>query len=200
MTRGAPLKYSQAQLDFIRSNCALGRKELTALVNAKFSSQYTVDQIKNLCSRNKWTTGRYGLFEKGHKTWNKGKTGYMGSNVTSFRKGNTPHNTRPLFSERLSKKDGFIFIKVRESHPQFVPKHRWLWEKANCPIPEGHNVVFINQDKTDFRIENLMLASNAELGSRNKRYSKIANAETNETCLLLAKLNIAARKRIGANQ
>lgn len=193
MARGISLNYSQAQLDFIKSNCTLGRKELTALVNDKFSSHYTVNQIKNLCARNKWVTGRYGLFEKGYKTWNKGKTGYMGSNVTSFKKGNTPHNTRPLFSERMCKKDGFILIKIRETYPQFVPKHRWLWEKANGPIPEGCSIAFINQDRTDIRIENLMLVSNAELGSRNKKYSKIANAETNETCLLLAKLNIAAK-------
>jgi hypothetical protein len=33
MPKGSAIKYSPEQLDFIKSNCSLGRKELTEIVN-----------------------------------------------------------------------------------------------------------------------------------------------------------------------
>lgn len=38
-----------------------------------------------------------------------------------------------------------------------VSEHRLVWEEANGPIPDGHVVHHINEDKFDNRLENLQL-------------------------------------------
>lgn len=187
--------FTAAQIEFLKSIAHLPRTQMAEKFNAKFGENRTNDSMQRWCSKNNFlgvpNTGR---FIKGQSAWNDGKTGYMGANTTSFKKGNVPHNTKPLFSERTCAKDGYVLIKIREEHPQFVLKHRWLWEQVKGPIPENHKIVFINEDKTDIRIDNLMLVSDAELAVKNIKFSKVSNAETNETCLLLSKLHIAAKK------
>lgn len=51
MSKSAAIIYTQAQLEFIESNCVLGRKELTEKVNRKFGTSFAVDHIKSLCTR-----------------------------------------------------------------------------------------------------------------------------------------------------
>ena len=41
--------------------------------------------------------------------------------------------------------------------------HRQIWEDNHGPIPAGHQVSFRNADKTDFRPENLICATAAEI-------------------------------------
>lgn len=40
---------------------------------------------------------------------------------------------------------------------RYVYRSRWVWEKANGPIPEGMEIHHINEDPTDDRIENLKM-------------------------------------------
>jgi hypothetical protein len=51
MAKGSAIHYSQEQLDFIKANCTLSRKDLTEKVNGVFGSEFSVDQIKSLCTR-----------------------------------------------------------------------------------------------------------------------------------------------------
>lgn len=64
MSKGTAIKYTQAQLDFIKSNCILGRKELTEKTNALFGTLFSVDQIKSLCKRKKMEHGQNRLFRE----------------------------------------------------------------------------------------------------------------------------------------
>ncbi|WP_337077774.1 HNH endonuclease signature motif containing protein [Acinetobacter pittii] len=193
MAKGHAIKYTPEQLDFVKSNCTLVRKELTKLFNEKFNTQLSVQCISSLCKRNKWRTGRTGCFEKGSVPPNKGTKGLTGANRTSFKKGQDVWNRKPIGYERIDKKDGYVHIKIAEPNV-FVLKHRHVWEKHNGPVPDKHVIAFKNQDKTDSRIENLILMSKAEMVRYSQSFHKLANTETNETCLIMAKVKTKAHQ------
>ena len=187
MAKGTAINYSQEQLDFIQSNCSMERKSLTEKVNTTFGTTYSADQIKSLCTRKKWNTGRTGYFQKGSIPLNKGTKGLTSANKTSFKKGQITWNKKPVGYERVCSKDGYILIKTGEPN-QFNLKHRVVWEKANGPIPKNHIVAFKNKDRTDCRIDNLILMSKSEMVRYNQSYYKLATPDSNESCLLMAKI------------
>lgn len=186
-----PIPYTAVQLDYVKSNCTLERKELTKRFNEKFNTDISVDNISGLCKRNKWKTGRTGCFEKGHVPPNKGTKGLTGANRTSFKKGQLVWNRKPVGYERIDKKDGYVHIKVAEPNV-FALKHRVVWEKHHGPVPDNHVIAFKNQIKTDCRIENLILMSRPEMLRYAKSFHKLSNPVTNETCLLMAKVKTKA--------
>ena len=114
MAKGSAIHYSQEQLDFIKANCTLSRKDLTEKVNGVFGSEFSVDQIKSLCIRNKWKSGRTGCFEKGSKPWNTGTKGVCKPNSGNFKKGQISWNKKPVGYERICSKDGYVLIKTAE--------------------------------------------------------------------------------------
>lgn len=188
MPKGYAIQYSDEMVAFLHENKLMTRKDLTCSFNAKFGTSINQAAIEAKCKRIGAMTGRTGCFEKGMKTWNKGVKNSTGFSETRFKKGDTPHNTRPDFSERICSKDGYKLIKV---DGKFIYKHRWLWEQHNGKIPDGYHVAFKNKDKTDIRIENLILVSQKEMGTLNKTYSKLSNPETHETLILLSKVRHA---------
>lgn len=68
-------------------------------------------------------------------------------------------------------KFGYVILKYRQKAYRC---HRVVWEMHNGAIPKGMYIDHINQNRSDNRIENLMLVSNKEnsnnrsLSSRNK--------------------------------
>ena len=89
-------------------------------------------------------------------------------------------------------KDGYIECKF-EGERQMKLKHKYLWEKANGPIPSGHALIFKNGIKTDCRLDNLMLVSRAELLAMNRRFKELQRPETKETIALLAKVYVKSQ-------
>ena len=187
MAKGTAINYSQEQLDFIQSNCSMERKSLTEKVNTTFGTTYSTDQIKSLCTRKKWNTGRTGCFQKGSIPLNKGTKGLTSANKTSFKKGQITWNKKPVGYERICSKDGYVLIKTAEPG-LFELKYRVVWENEKGPIPSGHVIAFKNQDKTDCRIDNLILMSRSEMVRYNQSYYKLATSKSNESCLLMAKI------------
>ena len=108
-------------------------------------------------------------FPKGHIPQSKGKKwsefmsekGQEGSRKTTFKKGNIPKNHKPVGTEVIEPKNGYIKIKVAEPS-KWMLKHRYIWEQTNGKIPKGYNVQFANKDRPDYRIENLYLISRSE--------------------------------------
>lgn len=192
MAKGIAIKYTEEMLMFLRQHEETPRTELTCKFNEKFGYNLSPDSIKAKCLRMGLKTGRSGCFAKGQTSWNKGKKGYMGANVTSFKKGQQGWNTKPIGYER-STKDGYIEVKTAEPRT-FELKHRVVWGKVHGEIPSGHALVFKNMNKQDCRIENLMLISRAELVRLNQSYRNLATPETNETCVLMAKIKNKTHK------
>jgi len=145
--RRGPIPYSEEQLSWIKSNCTLTRPKLHMGFVERFNRQdVSVDDLKSLCSRKGWKTGRDGKIKKGNVPPNKGKKGHSvpGSEATQFKKGQKPVNAKPIGYERICSKNGYVLIKVARPNPytgaksRIMPKHRYLWEEKNGPIPKGH--------------------------------------------------------------
>ena len=74
---------------------------------------------------------------------------------TQFKKGNVPHNWRPVGSERVNV-DGYIEIKV-SGPKKWMMKHRYVWQQHYGEIPKGSMVIFKDGNRLNTDIDNLML-------------------------------------------
>lgn len=172
--------------------------ELTAMFNAKFEDNKTAGQIRTFVRNHGITSGLTGRFEKGNIPWNRHKKGYMGANKTSFIKGSIPPNRKPIGTERIDSKYGFILIKITERNPytgaptRYKHKHVYVWETLHGPLPKGHVVSFKDGDKLNCDPENLMLLTRAELLILNQHDYKNQPAEMKPTILALVKVEAKA--------
>ena len=174
-----------------------GYKEIQSMMSCKFGFDYTRHQIKGAITRNKLNTGRTGRFEKGRATWNKGTKGLTKANVTSFKKGQKPHNYKPLGSERITK-DGYCEIKVSETGRRWRPKHVLIYEKHHGKVPKGSAVIFLDGDKRNFDIDNLYLVTRSQLAMLNKNSLIQKDAELTKTAInvvdLMKKISAIEKK------
>jgi hypothetical protein len=143
--KGSDIFYTERQLAFISRRRRMPRRQLYALFIRRFRRRdVTFDNLKALCWRRGWRSGRNGRFEKGIVPANKGKRMPYNPNSarTQFKKGQLPKNTKYLGHERTSK-DGYVEISVKQRNPhtgyerRYVLKHRWLWEQEHGPVPKG---------------------------------------------------------------
>ena len=174
-----------------------GYKEIQSMMSCKFGFDYTYHQIKGAITRNKLNTGRTGRFEKGHATWNKGTKGLTKANVTSFKKGQKPHNYKPLGSERITK-DGYCEIKVSDTGRRWRPKHVLIYEKHHGKVPKGSAVIFLDGDKRNFDIDNLYLVTRSQLAMLNKNSLIQKDADLTKTAInvvgLMKKISAMEKK------
>lgn len=119
------------------------------------------------------------LFQKGHKNWNE----------------------RPLMSERVTK-DGYIEIKIKmnghDRNKNWRRKHLWIYENYHKVKVDTSKdcVVFLDQNKRNFDIENLQLIPRSILrvlnnSGRSKAFRWTDNADENRVSITLAKISKA---------
>lgn len=205
--KGQHLPYSEAELAWVRAHCALSRAELHALFRARFGrADVSLSALTGLCKRKGWLTGRNGRFAPGGVPHNKGKP--MPYNAASaahqFRKGQLPHNTKWAGHERVSKQ-GYVEISVEETNPhtgygrRYVLKHRWLWEKANGPVPEGYALKCLDGDRMNTDPSNWKPVPRSmlpRLGGRYGRDYDASPAELKPTILAVTELEDLAARRL----
>ncbi len=111
-------------------------------------------------------------FKKGHIPYFKGKKlPYTPSHL--WKKGNKPYNTAKDLEVRWRHNPGYFFIRISENNWEFY--HRYLWKQKYGEIPEGYNIIFIDGNSKNCKIENLACVSNAELAEMN-RHTKYPKA------------------------
>ena len=108
-------------------------------------------------------------YAKGHEPANKGKkvavTTYNKCAPTMFKKGNKPHNFKPVGSERITK-DGYVERKI--ANPKtWKGVHVLVWEAAHGPVPAKHKVIFKDNNKLNNELSNLECVSYADAMRRN---------------------------------
>ena len=173
-----------------------------AFIN-KFGWQITIEQVRAYIKNNHLNTGRTGRFEKGHVPMNKGKKGICspGSKKGWFKKGNMPHNHRPVGSERINV-DGYIEVKVSEPN-KWKLKHRIVYEQHYGEIPKGQVIIFKDGDKTNVDIGNLILISQGANLFLNKSGLCEYRDDLKITAVQIAELNNVtskAKKRVKKNK
>lgn len=204
--KGQAITYSGAELAWIEANAQRPRREAHTEFQTRFSRpDVSLSNFKALCKRKGWMTGRSGQFKAGQEAHNKGKKMPFNPNSakTQFKKGRLPHNYRGPGHERIDSKDGYVIMIVAEKNPwtgadtRPVHKHRYLWEKANGPIPEGHKLKCLDGDKTNCDPSNweaVPAALNPRLNGRFGRGYDEAPAELKPAIMATAKLEHAARQ------
>lgn len=207
--KGRNIPYSAAELRWLDANRLLPISEYHAAFVATFGRQdVSSTNLHSLRKRKGWKTGRTGCFVKGQVPPNKGKKMpyHPNSARTRFKKGQVPHTYRGPGHERIDSKDGYVILIVEETNPHTgaatrpVHKHRWLWEKANGPIPKGMALKCLDGDKTNTAPSNWELVPRSMLprlnGGRNKRLVAYddAPAELKPVILAVAKLEQKVRE------
>lgn len=158
--KGVWIKYSQDELSFIESRKTLPRRELTELLNEQFSTTHTVDNIKSLCTRNKWNTGRTGCFEKGNIPAPNARPN--GPNKTSFKKGHVPITTKTVGDERVNV-EGYREIKISSSPHKWRLKQRLVYEQHhNVTLKDDDVIRFIDGNRMNCEPKNLELFNRSE--------------------------------------
>ncbi|WP_077621539.1 HNH endonuclease signature motif containing protein [Sediminibacillus massiliensis] len=192
--------FTKEQEAFIKDNVK-GRSNqmLAKLINQTFNLSITTKQIKTWKANHHLSSGLKG--SEGTAPPNKGTKGIynVGGNKTSFKKGQKPVNYKPVGYERVDSY-GYVLVKVSNEgpwHKRWRAKHKVLWEKERGPIPPGHKLLFADQNKQNITLDNLILVSNRQMSTLNKKGLLTNNPDYNRTSIIMAELyqKISERSR-----
>ena len=134
-------------------------KEVFELFQKEFPDfAWSVDAMKNACYQRNIRNGIL-VSPESKKYW--------------FKKGHSVHNEKTLGSEFKMK--GYVMVKVKMDGPRdkrWKLKHVLIWEKHNGPVPKDCIIAFLDGNKENFDINNLVCVKkhiNAVLNMRKLR-------------------------------
>lgn len=214
---GRHLKFSNVEIEWLRENCTMTISDYHRAFCARFDRyDISAQNLNGLRKRKGWRTGRTGHFDKGHVPDNKGKpcppgTGGRHPNArqTQFRKGEAAHNYRGPGHEWLDAEQGYIVMIVEGKNPwnghntRPVHKHRYLWEQANGPVPEGCVLKCLDGDKTNCNPANWQSIPRGVLPVLSGRFGlgyENADGDLKPVIMTLARLKHAAHSAKKARQ
>lgn len=208
---GRRRKFNPAEIEWLRDNVGLETADYHQQFCTRFGrDDVTVENLIGLRKREGWKTGRTGRFVKGQISHNEGKRCPEGvggrhpnARKTQFRKGSVAHNYQGPGHESVGD-DGYIWIVTDQPNPWTgastwrIHKHRWLWEQANGPVPEGMVLKCLDGDKLNTDPSNWEAVPRGLLprlnGKCGRNYDQ-APAALKPTIMAVAKLEHCARNR-----
>jgi hypothetical protein len=203
--RGAKIRYSEAELAWIEARQAMPRADLHAAFKAAFGRpDVSFENLRALCKRCGWLTGRDGRYHPGQTPLNKGerRPGCTRGSKTWFKPGTPAPNAHEVGQERV-RGDGYVEVMVAETNPytgaprRYVLKHRVAWEAENGPLPTGHVLKSLDGDRKNTCSENWVAVPRGLLPRLNGRFGRnydVAAPELRPTLLAISKLEHAARE------
>ena len=169
--------YTREQIDFLKNNVrGLNNQQLANLFNKKFNANKSASAMKGIKERLKISSGLNGSFKKGH----------------TINNGRVRKNRKPIGYEYVDK-EGYTYIKIGQPC-KYVYKHRYLYERKFGKIPEGYNIIFADQNKSNFDLDNLLLVDVATKFVANNENLLFKDEDLTKTGLLIAELKIKKRK------
>lgn len=183
-------RYPKEVHDFIQAHHdGVGPTEMAHLLNEAFGTGYTKQQIKAFYKNHHINSGLTGRFEKGNIPYNKGRKGTCspGSEKGWYQKGHEPHNKTPIGTIR-KRGDGYWYEKYGPGPLDWKPHHQLVWERAYGPQPEGHVIIFKDNDRDNCSLENLKLVTMAESCIMTQKHLRSSDPALTETGLLVAKV------------
>lgn len=185
--------------------------EVSDMFEDRFGIRLSVSQVKNAKMRYHVRSGTNGgRFKPGQKAWNKGvpASEWMSPEAmerckaSRFQHGNVPLNAKAfkVGDERVNA-DGYTEVKIAELTSKEVkkvwkPKHLIVWEREHgCNVPDGHAVVFADQDRSNFDPANLVAIKRSDLVQINRMGLAYHDPESLRVCLAIIELNRVARSR-----
>lgn len=198
------MKYTDEMIDYIKS-IAKGRftTDITQLFNAKFNMSVSVNAIRQVMHSRGIRTGVKTTFKKGSIPANKGMKLSDATRAkiahTWYRKGNVPPNTCNVGDELIDE-DRYTLVKVQNTGKRWEKwklKHVLIWEQYhNQKVPKGHIVIFLDGNKNNFDINNLVCISRRENIKLNQRHLRFNNSELTKTSINIVKLECAIRDKL----
>lgn len=202
LPKGSSLLYPEGMEAYVRS-VAAGRKtdEIARMVSEHFGIEFTARQCRAYKKNHDIQSGVDCRFVKGQEPPNKGKPmtpeQYEKARPTMFKKGNIPANHMNV-GDISRTTDGYLIKKVQEDGIQrerWAFLHRLVWEEHNGPIPEGKMVSFLDGNKDNCDINNLVLVDNEINLELNRSDLRSEHAEITEVGVAIATLKVATRSR-----
>lgn len=148
-------------------------KDLVKMVNSIFNADFTETKMHSYKTNHKLKSGTPS-----------GRRASLGTELYP--------NHKPVGSERINK-DGYTLVKTAEPNVWKL-KHKLIWEAANGKTPKGCVVTFLDGDKRNFALENLVLISQAENAMMERFNLRSKNPEFTKTGILIAKVTLAGSK------
>ena len=180
-------KYSKNEIEYLREiSHGKYNNEITKLFNKKFGLNLKESQIRSVRKNYGIKSGLTGRFKRGEEPWNKGKKMPGLSNSGTFKKGHTPSNIRKVGDRRINR-CGYYEIKVKEPGTWKL-EHRVIYEKNFGKIKKNYVIVFLDNNKQNLEINNLICISKSIHAIMNNRRWYSSNPEITKSRIILAKI------------
>jgi hypothetical protein len=188
MQKVSKKRYTPEEIEYIKNNFPYKpTKELKEVLNHSVSSisvvahklgliknrSYITEHYRKISLR-AWTKDRERIncFKKGSTPWNKGKklsSEHRAKIVTTFVKGNKPHNQKPIGTLRCN----YGYNEIKYTNHKWMAVSRYNWEQVHGPVPKGMVVFKIDGDMLNDDISNLCLVSRKDLAVLNRNHAKL---------------------------
>ena len=162
--------------------------EVASMINNKFGSDITSRQVENYKKNNKLRSGLNIFKDSGKPPWNKGISYQPPGNSykTQFKskpKGTIVKDTR-----------GYWIKKISDNPDTWEKMHNLIWKQQFGEIPEGHYIVFLDGDKDNLSIDNLVCLDKSERLDLNRIQVDVKDRAIHESRYAIIKLKSKIRK------
>ena len=162
-------KYYTAEQDawLVENFSKLGRKECTRQFNEKFGQRRSEASIKVRCNK------------------------YLGLRISdenaSCHRSNA--RTRYFSGHEIINASGYTLVKVNDER-RYITKQRYLYEQVYGKIADGYSVIFLDGDRTNFNLSNLIAVPNSYIRAiMYQRYSLCIKRDENVVSEVRARIN-----------